>query len=274
MNDWMVVDGDGQVISKGLSVDGAKAMMEAILTSRPATTVRMSRASAAAAPLLPQHVPAMAPTTVVPMPAIAPGLEREALREAIEGCKDADKRLADARQAVERAQTFLDEQRTEHDTLHAAHEAEIQTAGASIAESFRTGVHLVSTPAIDRSALMDSEARLSTARVALNQLEADLAKADAARKGAETRVRLAALAVMRADVDRMTERLDQVQREAWGLRFAISAAKLHDVAQTVRTNYVLQNDVGDISGETEASRQWAKYSAALRVDAGAAWENQ
>lgn len=257
MNSWQVVDQLGRVHMRSLTQDDANGAVVRLVGMMPNLTMRAERAG---------QTPVVAPAPIAePLPAITQGDERESLREAIECHLDASARLDAANQAVELARAFLDARQVELDALRAAHADEIRNAGVNLAETLKTGGTLEVNRVIDRSALLDAEVRRDTAREALAQLTAEQTAADAAHMTAETRVRLDALSVMRADVQGMVDRLEALQREAWGLRFAISAAKLYDIPETIRTQAVMANvPPGDVPTETECSGQWARYSAALR----------
>lgn len=197
------------------------------------------------------------------MPDIEPGRERDALREAIEARKDAAKRLADARHAVERAKAFHDSQKGEHAALTVAHEAEVRNAGANLAEAFKLGGTVAANRVIDRAALTDSETRLATAQAALTQLDAEQAAAETADRAAETYQRLAVMAVKRAHAETLVERLEAAKSEFSRLAAAIDGARFSDVPVTQRAEQALHLDLSQTVTTATDAKRWHDFGAAL-----------
>ncbi|RQZ27470.1 hypothetical protein DIE16_31345 [Burkholderia sp. Bp9090] len=269
----MVIDTTGHVYSRGLSSDGATAMMESLLSSKPALGIKTVRASwEGKEPLnMLATVPAYVPSAQ-PLPAIEPGSERHALREALEARQDATKRLADAVQAVERAKAFHDARKSEHVALTVAHEAEVRNAGSNLAEAFKAGGSVAANRFIDRSALVDCETRLATSQAALDQLEAERGAAESAERSAESAVRLAIMAVKRVDVDAMTKRLIDVKAEYMALASAIDAARFSDVPTTHEALEAMQIDDPHVGHIDLMAKRWHAYTTALREDPQVTWE--
>jgi len=273
--DWMVMDATGHVYSRGLSSDGATAMMESLLSSKPAINFRTARASwegktpIDALPTAPVHIP-----VAQPLPAIEPGSEREVLRDALEASKDAAKRLTDASQAVERAKAFHDARKAEHAALTVAHEAELRNAGGNLAEAFKAGGSVAVNRSIDRGALVDCETRLAMSQAAVDQLEAERDAAQEADKSAETTVRLAVMAVKRADVDAMVKRLADVKAEYLALSSAIDGARFSDVPTTEEALEAMRIEVPHAGHIDVMAKRWHRYTAALRRNHQAVWEGQ
>lgn len=266
--DWQVVDQLGRVHVSGLSRDDANGAMIRLVEMMPNLAMHTERKG---------HKQEPTPATIAtaaPLPAIESGSERHALREAIEAQLDAAARLDSANQAVERARAFTDARQVELDALRAAHADEIRHAGVNLAETLKTGGTLETNRVIDRSALLDAETRLATAKAALDQLTAEQKESDSAHTATETAIRLAVLAVKRADVAAMVERMEAVKAEFMGLATAIDAARFADVPMTQRSQEatrIIEPSAGAIS---EAAARWHRYSAVLREDPQAAWEGQ
>jgi len=204
---FRIVDGAGAVHHANLTSSQADAFMGLMLAGGQFSGLRSERMDAT-----PQ-------TRAAPMPAVAaafaaeqavskaianiePGTEREVLREAIEAHRNASDCLARAGQAVEHAKAFVDARQLEVDVLTAARDNEIKVSARFLAEALKDNdTETITTHGrIDSSAIANAENLRTAARGALNDLTAELGTADAAFKSAESAVRLAIMAVKRADV--------------------------------------------------------------------------
>jgi hypothetical protein len=209
--------------------------------------------------------------TANPLPEIEPGRERDALREAIESLLDASARLDAANQAVDRASAFVAARQSEFDAMTAAHQSEIEASGANLAEALKAGgAALEASRLIDRSAVLDAEVRRDTAKAALEHLTAEQMESDSTHKSAETAVRLATMAVKRADVAAMVRRLIDVKGEFTALATAIDAARFSDVPVTLEAESAMRIELLSVDG---AAKVWHSYSAALRDDPAAIRED-
>ncbi|MEM5419634.1 hypothetical protein [Paraburkholderia ferrariae] len=274
---FRIVDTTGRVHYQNITSAQADAYMTLLLAGGQCPGIRSERMDA------PVPTPTATPAPPIvgqvqaaasPLPTIEPGLERHALRQAIEARKDAAKRLAAARHAVERAKAFHEARKAEHAALTVAHEAEIQASGANLAEAFKAGGTVAANRVIDRAALTDSETRLATAKAALAQLEAEQAAAETADKAAETYQRLCVMAVKRAHAEALVERLETVKAEFAALATAIDAARFADVPMTPRAQEASMISEPGAGAISEAAARWHRYSAVLREDPQAAWEDQ
>ncbi|MFL9859472.1 hypothetical protein PQR72_27695 [Paraburkholderia madseniana] len=269
---FQVVDGKGHVHAKNLTSSQANGMAEMLLATRTLGSVRTELMDKP-----PTTAPASAPhivATAQPLPAIKPGSERESLCEAIDVHLDASARFDAANQAVERARAFVDARQTELDAMTAAHQTEIAASGANLAEALKAGgAAFEASRLIDRGAVLDAEVRRDTAKAALEQLTAEQVESDSTYKAAETAVRLAVMAVKRADVAAMVERLEAVKAEFTALATAIDAARFADVPMTIRAQDAVRIDVPGTGAISEAAARWHRYGAALRDDVDASWED-
>ncbi|MFL9987240.1 hypothetical protein [Paraburkholderia sediminicola] len=270
---FQVVDGKGHVHAKNLTSSQANGMAEMLLATRTLGSVRTEPMNAAPQPAAPACVPHIVPTAE-PLPAIKPGSERDALREAIDAHLDTSARLDSANQAVERARAFLDARQVELDALQAVHEDEVKASGATLAAILKAGGNAVlSGDRVSRGAVLEAEASRDTASAALDQLIAEQVESDSTYKAAETAVRLAVMAVKRADVAAMVERLEAVKAEFTALATAIDAARFADVPMTIRAQDAIRLDVPGTGSISETAARWHRYSAALRDDVDATWED-
>ncbi|OUL68689.1 hypothetical protein [Paraburkholderia hospita] len=264
---FRIVDSTGKVLHQGLTSTQADAFMPLLLAGGQYSGVRSERMDAppqteghgASRLDMPPHIAA----TSTPLPEIESGNERDALREAIESRKDAAKRLADARHAVERAKAFHDARKGEHAALTIAHEAEIRASGANLAEAFKAGGTVAANRLIDRAALTDSETRLATAHAALTQLEAEQAAAEAADKSAETYQQLTVMAVKRAYADELVERLEAAKADFLMIVGLLDAARFSDVPATQRAEQAMHLDLSGIVATTTNAKLWHDFGAAL-----------
>ncbi|MEM5459652.1 hypothetical protein VSR69_33070 [Paraburkholderia phytofirmans] len=267
---FRVVSGDGEVHAEKLTSTAAYAMATFLVTNRNLPGIRtelMDAPEQSAAPVAAPHIVAAA----TPLPDIEPGKERDALREAIEAQLDASARLDAANQAVERASAFVAARQSELDAMTAAHKSEIEASGANLAEALKSGgASFDASRVIDRGPVLDAEVRRDTAKAALEQLVAEQTESDAAYKAAETAVRLAVMAVKRADVEAMVKRLEDVKAEFTALATAIDAAQYSDVPATFSGQQAMRIE---IPSPDTAAKVWHRYSAALRDDPEAARED-
>jgi hypothetical protein len=278
---YQVVYGDGQVHAKNLTSAQAYGMATMLLATRTLGSVRtelMDKTPQTAEPA--DLTPAIVETarneaaTAEAIRTIETGRERDALREAIEDHLDASARLDGANQAVERASAFVAARQSELDAMTAAHQSEIEASGANLAEALKAGgAAFDASRLIDRSAVLDAEVRRDTARAALAQLAAEQTAADAAYKAAETAVRLAVMAVKRADVAAMVKRLEDVKAEFTALSTAIDAARFSDVPMTIRAQETIRVAEPNAVAISEAATRWHRYGAALRDDSDVIWED-
>jgi hypothetical protein len=267
---FQVVYGDGQVYAENLTSTAAFAMASFLVANG---NIRNVRTEPMAAPVKPTGQVAMPRivATAMPLPDIEPGKEREALRQAIEAHLDASARLDDANQAVDRAQAFLTARQAEADARQVEHGREVQASGETLAAILKAGgITANADHAIDRSALANAEIRRDTARAALEHLAAEQAAAGSAHTIAESAVRLAMMAVKRADVATLVERLINVKAEFTTLVTAIDAARFSDVPVTPEAQHVMHIEIQSID---EAAKTWHRYSAALRDDPDAVRED-
>lgn len=267
---FRVVSGDGEVHAENLTSTAAYTMATFLLTNRNLPGIRtelMDTPAQSAAPVAVPHIVA----TATPLPDIEPGKERDALREAIESHLDASARLDAANQAVERASAFVAARQSELDAMTAAHQSEIEASGANLAEALKAGgAAFEASRLIDRGAVLDAEVRRDTAKAALDHLTAEQVESDSTYKSAETAVRLAVMAVKRADVAAMVRRLQDVKAEFTALATAIDAARFSDVPVTFEAERAMRIELPSVDG---AAKVWHSYSAALRDDADAIRED-
>lgn len=268
---FRVVDSTGQVHGTRMTSGQASGMMEILLNARPNISVRSERIDL---PISEKSEKVTAtPIVSETYPVIPTGQEREALRQAIDGHLDASARLDSANQAVERASAFVSARQSELDAMTAAHQSEIEASGANLAEALKAGGAAFETGRmIDRGAVLDAEVRRDTARAALERLAAEQVESDSTYKAAETAVRLVVMAVKRADVVAMVERLEVVKAEFTALATAIDAARFADVPMTIRAQDAIRLDVPGTGAISETAARWHRYSAALRDDADETWE--
>jgi hypothetical protein len=270
---FRVVSGDGEVHAENLTSTAAYSMAEFLLTNRRnlsnVRTELMKTPASTAAPAMPYIVAA-----AMPLPDVEPGRERDALRNAIEAHLDACARLDAANQAVERASAFIAARQSELDAMTAAHRSEMEASGANLAEALKAGgAAFEASRLIDRSAVLDAEVRRDTARAALGHLTAEQTDADAAYKVAETAVRLAVMAVKRADVAALVARLADVKAEHMALSAAIDSARFSDVPVSLEAEQAMRVEFPGPGHIDMAAKVWYRYSAALRDDPEAARED-
>jgi hypothetical protein len=267
---FKVVSGDGEVHAENLTSTAAYSMATFLVTNRNLQHVRtepMAKPVKSTGQVLAPHIV----TVAKPLPDIEPGKERDALREAVEAHLDASARLDDANQAVDRAQAFLAARQSEVDALQVEHDREVQASGETLAAILKAGgITANAGHAIDRSALANAEIRRSTARAALEHLAAEQTAAGSAHTSAESAVRLAVMAVKRADVAAMVKRLDDTKAEFTALAAAIDAARFSDVPVTPEAELAMRIDIPAVD---EAAHAWHRYSAALRDDPDAVRED-
>ncbi len=268
-DDWRVVLHDGRVYAENLNQAQAEEMAAMVLQNG-APGARTERASWRSQQQ-PQSAPKPISTPAVWTPP-APGQEREALREAIVRRADASVALNRARAASESGTRFLDDAQAEVYRQAEAHQSATKEAGALIAEAIRSGVASTVTRTVDRGRLIDAEARRDTARVAADELAAELLAAEAGDKTAESCLRLAAGVVKQQQLAALVDRLDTLQREAWKLRFQIEMSRLSDLALTPQHQYILSNPVPSELSQGEAAAHWRRFSDALRENPEATWE--
>lgn len=147
----------------------------------------------------------------------------------------------------------------------------MQASGETLAAILKAGGITASAGhAVDRSALTNAEIRRNTARVALEHLAAEQTAAGSAHTSAESFVRLAVMAVKRANVAEMVKRLDEVKAQFTALATAIDAARFSDVPVTPEAELAMRIEIPAVD---EAARGWHRYSAALRDDPEAVWED-
>lgn len=266
---FRIVDSTGQVHGTKMTSGQASAMMEFLIGARPNIQVHSERIDLPApATVNPVALPVIAET----YPVIPTGQERESLRQAIDDRLDATARLASADDAVDRARAFLDARQAELDALSESLDREIAASGATLAALLKAGVAATDTNRlIDRSAVLDATTRRDTAKAALGQLEDELADAQKAHVSAETRQRLAVLAVMRRDQETLVKRLDVLQQESAEIRAALDTMGIHNVALTIEATAVLRNPA--VANADVANRRWVRYAAALRDDSTAHLED-
>ena len=278
---FRIVDGAGQVHHNRLTSSQCDAFMSIMLAGSQFPGLRSERMDAAPLASADAMTPAIAAAFAAEqaiskaIAKIEPGAEREVLREAIDAHRKASECLAHAGQTVERAQAFVDARQLEFDVLTAARDNEIQSSGANLAEMLKTGAAVLEADrCIDSRAVTDAEIRRDTARSALAQLKTEHEAADAAFKSAESAVRLAIMAVKRADVDAMTKRLIDVKTEYMALVSAIDAARFSDVPTTQQALEAIRIDAPHAGHIDTMAKRWHAYTAALREDSQAAWESQ
>jgi len=270
---FRIVDGSGKVHYQNITSTQADAFMSLLLAggqcpglrSEPMAKPPQTEGQAMSIP----HIVA----TATPLPNIEPGKERDALREAIDAHLDASARLDAVNQAVERASAFVAARQSEMDAMTAAHRSEIEASGVNLAEALKAGcAAFEASRLIDRGAVLDAEVRRDTAGAALEHLIAEQVESDSAYKAAETAVRLAVMAVKRADVAVMVERLEAVKAEFTALATAIDAGRFSDVPMTIRAQDAIRIDEPGTGAISETAARWHRYGAALRDDADASWE--
>jgi len=278
---FRIVDGAGAVHHANLTSSQADAFMGLMLAGGQFSGLRSERMDA-----LPTDNPVSAvPATVIAQAAeqavskaiakIEPGTERDVLREATEAHRNASDCLARAAQAVERAKAFVDARQLEVDALTAARDNEIKMSARFLTEALKdsdTGT-ITTHGRIDSTAIVDAEVRRDTARVAFDHLTAEQEMVDTAFKSAESAVRLAIMAVKRADVAAMVKRLQEVRAEFIALGSAIDAARFADVPMTIEASEAMR--LPEFAGYISANAaRWHAYTAALRDNPQAAWEDQ
>jgi hypothetical protein len=269
---YQVVYGDGQVHAKNLTSSQAYGMAAMLLATRTLGSVRTELMDKPPQTTAPASVPQIV-ATAMPLPTIEPGSKRAALREAIDGRLDAAARLDSAHQAVERASAFVAARQAELDAMTAAHKSEIEASAGNLAEALKAGgAAFDASRLIDRGAVLDAEVRRDTAKAALEQLAAEQAAADANYKAAETRLRLAVMAVKHAEVASMVERLEGIKAEFMRLSTLIDAARFADVPGTIRSQQAMHIELPHGGAIGEAHKLLIRYTAALMENADAVLE--
>lgn len=270
---FKVVSGDGEVHAENLTSTAAYSMATFLVANRNLQNVRSEPMATPVQPAVQVGVPHVV-ATAMPLPNIEPGKERDALREAIEAHLDASARLDSANQAIDRARAFVSARQSELDAMTAAHQSDIAASGANLAEALKAGgAALEASRLIDRSAVIDAEVRRDTARAALGQLTAEQTGADAAYKVAETAVRLAVMAVKRADVAALVARLADVKAEHMALSAAIDSARFSDVPVSLEGEQAMHVEPPGPGHMDMAAKVWHRYSVALRDDPDAVRED-
>jgi hypothetical protein len=275
---FRIVDAAGTVHHTRLTSAQCDAFMTVMLGAGQFPGLRSERMDAAQPATADAMTPAIAAALAAEqaiskaLATIEPGAEREVLREAIEAHHKASDCLTRASQAVERAKAFVDARQLELDVLTAARDNEIQASGANLAEMLKTGAAVLEADrCIDSRAVTDAEIKRDTARSALDHLKTEKQAAEAAYKSAESAVRLAIMAVKRADVAAMVQRLKDVRAEFIELVTAIDAARFSEVSVTPEAQAAMQVSLPSVD---LAAAAWHRYSAALRDDPQATWEAQ
>jgi hypothetical protein len=269
---WQVVENGAQVLHDLVTYKQANELAEFELMKNPNRSISTRLREEPPAPVAATPTSAPAIVRAAALPKIEPGKERDALYEAILELLDTTARLASAREATERARTFLDAAQTELDSAIAGRRDQINASGSDLAEAFRTGRDAIEPRQADRTPLIEAGSRRDAAQVALQQLEAELANANAAYLAAESRQQLAVLAVMRTDVAALADRLQTVQNEVWRIRAAIDVVRIYQIGLSAETQAVLQNNPPVDAGQDAAGKRWAKYRAALMEDPTATLE--
>jgi hypothetical protein len=277
---FRIVDNGGRVHHQRLTSSAADAFMGIMLASGQFSGLRSEAMDAQPAFQTPLGTPALVIAATAEAAVakaikdIEPGQEREALREAIETHLDTAARLDSANQSVERAAAFVAARQSELDAMTAAHQSEIEASGANLAEALKAGAAAFdASRLIDRSAVLDAEVRRDTARAALDRLTAEQTAAAQAYTSAETGVRLAVMAVKRADVEGMVRRLQDVKTEYMALATAIDGARFSDVPTTQEAQEAMHIDAPHAGLIDAAAKVWGRYSAALRDDPDALRED-
>jgi hypothetical protein len=277
---FRIVDSAGTVHHSRLTSAQCDAFMMVMLGGGQFPGLRSERMDAAAPASSDTGTPAIAAAFAAEqayskaLSEIEPGAEREVLQEAIEAHRKASDCLTHASQAVERAKAFVDARQLELDVLTAARDNEIEASGANLAEALKAGAAAFdASRLIDRSAVLDAEVRRDTARAALDRLTAEQTAAAQAYTSAETGVRLAVMAVKRADVEGMVRRLQDVKTEYMALATAIDGARFSDVPTTQEAQEAMHIDAPHAGLIDAAAKVWGRYSAALRDDPDALRED-
>lgn len=267
---FRIVDGAGRVHHAGLTSAQCDAFLSIMVGDGRYAGLRSEPMTAAPITQAAQGVPhIVAELRAADLVDIEPGQERDALRQAIEARKDAAERLADARQAVERAAAFRDARKAEHAAMATAHEAEIRSSAGDLARALMAGGPVSTRRVIDRSALADSETRLVEAEQALRQLEAERAAADAVDRSAETYHRLAVMAVKRSHAAEMVQILNFYKSQIMTFAAMIEAGRFCDVPVTLEAQEALHIPAPDVAAIDAAAQRWHAITAALRQDADA-----
>lgn len=267
---FRIVDGAGRIHHQNLTSAQCDAFMSIMIGDGRYVGLRSEPMTAAPTPQAAQGVPhIVAEQRAAEQLDIEPGKERDALRQAIEARKDAAQRLAAARDAVERARSFRDARMAEYAALEAAHDVEIQASADSLAEAFKAGGSVIAHRLIDRGALVDGETRLTTAAAALHQLSVEREAAEAVDKAVEARVRLAIVAIKRAYVETLTDRLETVRDEFLQLVTMIDGARLSDCPVTQRARRAFSADLSGLVTGAATVKRWHDFGAALAEDSNA-----
>lgn len=274
---FRIVDGSGKAHHANLTSAQCDAFMSLMLADGRYPVLRSERMDApvqtppaTSAP----HIVEQMRATVISLPEIESGRERDALREAIDGHLDASARLDAANQAVERASAFVAARQSELDAMTAAHQGEIEASGANLAEALKSGgASFEAGRVIDRGPVLDAEVRRDTAKAALEHLLAERVESDSIYRATETAVRLAVMAVKRADVAALVTRLADVKNEWTFLAAAIDAARFSDVPTSNEAVEAMHVELPGPGLMDLAAKQWRRYSVALLEDADAARED-
>lgn len=279
---FRIVDGAGTVHHANLTSSQADAFMGLMLGGGQFSSLRTERMDAAPA----ADASAATPATVIAQAAeqaiskaianIEPGAERDVLREAIEARRNASDCLAEAAQAVERAKAFVNAKQLEVDVLTTARDNEIKMLAGFLTEALKDSDNdgtITTYGRIDSSAIANAENICTAARGALDDLTAEQEMADTAFKSAESAVRLASMAVKRADVAAMVKRLQEIRAEFVALGSAIDAARFAEVPMSIEASEAMR--LPNFSGYISANvTRWHAYTAALRENPQSVWEDQ
>lgn len=275
---FRIVDSVGTVHHSRLTSAQADAFMSVMVGGGQFPGLRSERMDAALSANTDTGTPVLAAAFAAEqaiskaLATVEPGAEREVLREAIEAHRKASDCLAHAGQVVERAKAFVDARKLELDVLTAARDNEIEASGANLAEMLKTGGPVLEAyRCIDSRAVANAERAHQEAGAALDHLKAEQQAADTAYKSAESAVRLAIMAVKRADVAAMVDRLKDARAEFIALATAIDAARFSEVPVTLEAQNAMRFE---IQPPDVAVLAWHRYSAALRDDPDVTWEAQ
>ncbi|MFD1558679.1 hypothetical protein ACFSHT_24080 [Paraburkholderia silviterrae] len=281
---FMLVDSDGDVISRGLTYGGAQALRDEWLAkyagsgggvtllikpNEPITDVPPVRVHF-------QTFPTHVENRAIGLPVIADGAERDHLRECFARRSEARDVLDLAADAAKRGKAHYSDCLAEVVRLRAADEAEVAAAGATLATRFKAGASASLEPNLrtGRHALLDAEARCDAARKAAALLNSEVSAAEDALATAEQAVERSVDALIHADLQYMLAELKQLWQKIVPLKLTIDGARYVGFPPGVDALAVLQPPELPPNAGARYVGQLANYRKALLQNADAAFADQ
>lgn len=281
---FMLVDSEGDIISRGLTLPGAESLRDEWLAryagsgSGVTLLIKPNEPIPDAPPVLAhfQTMAAHVTNRAIGLPALPAGTHRAYLRECIATRSERTEALDTAVALATQAREHLSVCERDVTRLRAADEAETAAAGALLAARFKAGEAAPLEPSLrtGRNALLRAEELRDAGGEACALLNADVAAAKRALAAADQAVERAVDAVIHADLQEMLEMLTELWQKIVPLKLTVDGARYVGFPPSLDAMTVLQPPDLPLNAGDRYIGQLANYRKALLQDADAALADQ